>query len=198
MIKKVQKLIPWIRKIFLNEKKVSTTIFLKRDSLENIPEYPLPEGYAIRKYQGEEDRKIWLDIINSSYNQEYTEEYFDEQLPPDVFSPERLIFVTYKGKPVGTIAAWWRPAYGEKIGYPHMMGVVPEHRGKKLGHILLAEALKTLKELGYEAAANHTDSFRIPAIRSHLKLGYKPLLETPEQAELWKEIGAKLGIDFKL
>jgi mycothiol synthase len=41
---------------------------------------------------------------------------------------------------------------------------------------------------GKEASILETDDFRIPAIKTYLRMGYKPLLIHENQAERWKDL----------
>jgi mycothiol synthase len=60
--------------------------------------------------------------------------------------------------------------------------------GKGLGLQVSLAALHHMANSGKEASILETDDFRIPAIKTYLRLGYKPLLIHENQAERWKDL----------
>jgi mycothiol synthase len=69
----------------------------------------------------------------------------------------------------------------------------PAHAGRGLGRAVCAAVTKRLIESGYRDIYLLTDDWRIPALKLYLKMGYIPLLFTPEMAERWHLICVNLG-----
>jgi len=72
----------------------------------------------------------------------------------------------------------------------------PAHRGRGLGHALTAHVTQRFLDAGYRRIQLHTEHYRLPAVRIYLKLGYLPMLESPEAGLLWEEVCAQIGWAF--
>jgi mycothiol synthase len=161
-----------------------------RPTLAKLPDLQLPEGYSIRKFQPG-DEEAWEYIINHSFK--YKSNFDKEIKSHKCFSPERVIFVCHKNTPVATATAWHRPLWGEHTGYLHMVGALSSHSGKGLGLQASLAALYQMKNEGKLASILETDDFRLPAIKTYLKLGYKPLLIHENQGARWDRIFNIIG-----
>jgi len=93
---------------------------------------------------------------------------------------------------VGTACAWRQSVDEGKVGYVHMLGVVPEHQGKGLGYALVLCTLHFFKDRGFQEAVLDTDDFRLPAIKTYLNLGFEPVYVDEGHLSRWKTVLAKL------
>ena len=109
------------------------------------------------------------------------------------FDPRGLFFALHAGRPVGTVCAWRNPADETRVGYVHMVGVLPEHRGKRLGWRLTVEVLKYLRGHGFSEARLLTDDFRLSAIRSYVGTGFEPLHTHPSHPGRWRGVFEQLA-----
>jgi len=165
-------------------------------SLENVDEnaaVTLPDGYFLREFsEGGEDEAAWDRIIAASFKDPGIS--FEKLMRPDAeYRPERIFFVCCGDEPVATAAAWFLQRWGEDHGLIHMVGALPGHSGKGLGVAVVAAALQKLKKEGRLFAVLTTDDFRLPAIKSYLKLGFRPRIVDDNQPERWKKIYGILG-----
>ena len=112
----------------------------------------------------------------------------------DVFLPDGLYFATSHGTPVGTACAWREAVDEQEVGYVHMVGVVAEHTGHKLGKWVSLAVLTYFRDNGFISAMLDTDDFRIPAVKTYLNLGFVPVYVEDEQSERWRKIFEKLGL----
>jgi mycothiol synthase len=71
---------------------------------------------------------------------------------------------------------------------------MPEHQGKQLGLVLVLHVLDYFKKKGFREAILDTDDFRLPAIRTYLKLGFEPVYIGENHRRRWELIMHKLGI----
>jgi len=160
-------------------------IHMTRPNLDNVADVILPEGYTIRTYKdGEED--IWIDIINRSFGELWGYKQFHSEIL-DVgrcYVGDNLFFVEYKNIPIGTVCAW---IIDNKIGYLHMMGVVPEYHHKGLGYILGLTALHYFRECGFDKITLATYPDRLSAVKTYLNLGFVPMYQEKDQAA-WSKI----------
>lgn len=159
--------------------------------LENLPEVELPEGYNIRHYQPG-DKTAWDNIIRDSFQNNNWD--FNKGMRKDyAFRPERVIFVCYGDEPVATASAWYKPEWGKDTGYIHMVGTISSHTGKGLGYQATLAALYRMVDEGRKSVVLTTDDFRIPALKTYIKLGFKPLLIHENQRERWKDVFRTIG-----
>ena len=166
-----------------------------RDTLDDLPEIRIPEGYAVRTFRPG-DEAAWCHIMEGHVGKNWTVEKCREKLIQDPrFQSENLFFITCGETPVASVCAWSSDSAGPKTGIVHMVSALPEHRGKGLGHLLNALVLHRLKDLGYEKAYLLTDDWRLPAVKSYLTAGFRPLNTHESHPERWEAVFAKLGIE---
>ncbi len=155
-----------------------------RDSLEELPPLCPPAEYPIRTFRSG-DEFHWERIVAASFE---TPRSFQAIMREDPsFLPERIFFATYRGIPVATAAAWYHPLWGSHYGYLHFVAVNPDHRGRKLGHLVSLAALGRFLEEGRTMAVLETEEFRIPAIKTYLRLGFRPQVTGDTQTQ-WQEL----------
>ena len=164
-----------------------------RPNLENLPKLALPAGYGMRTYQ-EGDEVHWANIISDSFGgrQRTVQDTQDEITGRDVFVPDGLYFATHQGIPVGTACAWRQSVDERAVGYVHMVGVVAQHTGHKLGKWVSLAVLFYFRDHGFISAMLDTDDFRLPAIKTYLNLGFIPVYVEEGQPERWRDIFEKL------
>ena len=65
---------------------------------------------------------------------------------------------------------------------------VDGHRGKGLGDAVTLAALQRLRELGYQSCWLETDDWRIPAIKTYFKYGFRKLLTHDSHTVRWEVV----------
>ena len=166
-----------------------------RPNLEDLPKLELPEGYGLRTYR-EGDEVQWANIISDSFGgrERTAQDTQNEITGRDVFIPDGLYFVTHQNIPVGTACAWRQSVDEKDVGYVHMVGVIRDHTGHKLGKWVSLAVLYYFRDNGFKCSMLDTDDFRIPAIKTYLNLGFIPVYVDKTQPERWKEIFRKLEL----
>lgn len=147
---------------------------MRRDTLEDLPVFPLPAGYSLRLYQPG-DEAHWARIECSAEEFE-TEEAalarfattFRED--PSALSQRMLLLLAPDGLPIGTTTAWFR----DGAGLLHWVAITQEYQGKGLSKPLVAAALHRMRECGQQDAYLHTQAPSWVAIRVYLQLGFRP------------------------
>ena len=166
---------------------------MRRLNLEGLGEVSLPDGYEIRTYR-EGDDAAWAEIVNRSLGDGWNAERCRRDLTGcPQFRPDGLFFATWEGKPIGTTCAWTGSIDETQVGQVHMVGIVPEHRGKRLGYALCLSVLRFFKENRFQHARLSTDDFRLPAIKTYLNLGFEPHYADDDHKSRWDAIHAKLA-----
>lgn len=166
---------------------------MTREDLDGLPEISLPEGCSIRIYQPG-DEQAWADIMNTGIGSDWTvEKVREDLLNQPQFDPECLFFATKNGKAVGSACAWKDSPEENTTGLVHMVCVLPEARGLNLGYLLVLRVLHCLRDKGFKNVYLTTDDYRVPAIKSYLRLGFQPFYYNAEHAIRWKKIMEAIG-----
>ena len=166
-------------------------LYMLRPDLTGLRPVECPAGYAVRCYRPG-DARHWEAILKEAFGGEYS---FDRVLRCDVsFRPERLWFAAHDGTPVAAAGGFYRPSFIKDAGFLHYVAVLPAHRGVGLGSVVCLAALHQMVREGRGAAWLSTDDFRLPAVRTYLKLGFEPLLVHENQRERWPAVFDRLGM----
>ena len=155
----------------------------------------MPSGYHLRSYC-EGDDIHWANIISDSFGGRVrtAQDTQNEITNRDVFVPDGLFFITHQDIPIATACAWRQTVDESDVGYVHMVGVVGEHTGRKLGKWVSLAVLLYFSENGFTCSMLDTDDFRIPAIKTYLNLGFIPVYVDNTQTERWQEIFKTLNL----
>lgn len=158
-------------------------LLLERKSLENLPQFELPEGYRFVFYQSG-DRDLWIDIEKSakefeSYRQGLLSwnKYYEGK---DTELVQRMIFVENEaGEKVATATAFY-DIYGRDksgAGWLHWVAVRREYQGRGLSKPLISYVLSVMKNLGYMQAKIPTQTTTWVACKVYLDFGFVPVKE---------------------
>jgi ribosomal protein S18 acetylase RimI-like enzyme len=154
--------------------KPSRMIQMRLDGFENLEDLPNLENYSVRTYR-QGDEEIWVRLVKRSFGGYYHAD-IAEICEDKEFNPNGFFFLTFHNQTVGTIYAKQLRDRSSKIGCIHMLCVVPEHRGKHLGHYLVLYALYYFKKIGIKSVVLIVDEFNEIAIKTYLSTGFKPNL----------------------
>lgn len=166
-----------------------------KPKLLDLPDIELPADYNLRTFR-KGDEIHWANIITDSFGgrARTAQDTRNEITDRDVFAPEGLFFVTHNDTPVGTATAWRQSVDESDIGYVHMVGVLGEHTGRKLGKWVSLAVLHYFRDNGFVCSMLDTDDFRLPAIKTYLNLGFVPVYVDKTHPERWKDIFKKMEI----
>ena len=161
-----------------------------------VPRHPLritlPQGYILRSFQrGEEKQYIML--LNNKDLGEWTIQKVQSILG-NPLSPQGIYFVTQDTFPIATACALDRsPNPKKRVGELGWLVVDYPHRGKGLGMIICSAVINHLLNYEYEEIYLLTDYWRYAAIKTYLKLGFEPMLNSDEDRFLWNNLNKKLA-----
>lgn len=161
-------------------------VVMTLEELSYLPPGPLPCGYTLRCFHPG-DEKHWEKIIVDAFGRFRS---FTKTMAKDsYFAPQRIIFACHVEEgPIATAAAWHAPNTPDNIGYLYMVGALQTHTGKGLGYLVCASAINQMIIDGKTSALLVTDSFRLPAIKTYLKLGFQPKIFHLSQLLIWDKI----------
>lgn len=156
-------------------------LMLERKNLEDIPEYPLPDGFKFVLYK-QGDRDAWIEIEKSakefdSYaaGLDAWEKYYggkDEELV------RRMVFIENgDGEKVATASAFYDVFGRDKsdAGWLHWVSVRRDYQGMGLSKPLIAHTLGVMRSLGYTHAKIPTQTTSWVACKVYLDFGFAPI-----------------------
>ena len=151
-----------------------------RDTLLDIPQYELPDGYRFVFYKPG-DRDTWIEIEKSakefsSYEQglESWNRYY---LGKEDSLSERMIFIeNAAGEKVATATAYYDIYGNDKTGagWLHWVAVRRDHQGRGLARPLIAHTLGLMPGLGYDHAMLSSQTNTWLACKIYLDFGFRP------------------------
>ncbi len=154
----------------------------------------MPHGYEIRPYQWGDELQLHPLFITEGWPIDATQwqDYLDHILPNGLF----VLWDNAQHQVIGTAGAIHNPRggryyfpFGGEVAY---LVVHPQHRGHGLGAVLTAYVLQRLQAACYHHIWLGVQGFRLPAIKTYLKLGFVPLLHQEGLADRWQRICEQL------
>ena len=179
--------------IYATETSRDGGIRMRLDSLEGLPEMRLPEGYALRPMAADETW-AYLEVMNrSNFAGETGPAWFDKTFSgvPE-YDPSYLQIIWREDRPVAAAAAWHRDEEGVRYGLIHWVGVLDSERGLGLGKAISLAALRRLRQRGFERAMLSTGPWRLAAVASYLRLGFRPWPSESAPQDVWDQVLADL------
>lgn len=134
----------------------------------------------------EQNSKAWLTIINETFGFEFGEEDYQNEMNQVIHADKsQLLFIKDKDK---NFVATGSIILDDKIAELHYIAVKNSFRGNNLGFKISAKLIENAIKLGATVIKLHTDVYRIAAIKTYLKLGFKPNLSHSNHSARWLKI----------
>lgn len=168
----------------MGEPKDSQLVMFCHD-LKQLPQLEPTDDWTLRSYEAGDSAR-WEYIIDRVFG--YDSSFAAEMEADAAFFPERVLFICRGEDALATAAAWRRRQWPIHVGYLHMVGVLPKYQGSGLGGQVSLAALHQMRDEGCTGAVLHTDDYRLPAIRTYLKLAFKPYITHQDHAERWQRV----------
>lgn len=144
----------------------------------------LPDGISLCTH-APQDKEAWEVLVAESFGTPYSFAKIMEGYPQ--YHPSRIFYLVRDGKKIATAAAFEHRNFPGQ-GWLHMVGVSPDAQGEGLAkHVVLA-ALWSFFARGYASVMLSTDDFRIPAIKTYLRLGFVPFHNHESHAARWQAV----------
>ncbi len=156
---------------------------------------PVPTGYRLRAQRAGDEAAFFrlMELAGwPGWNEEKIAPLRARFIPGCWFvvdAPDQPVVATAMGL---TSASELHPG-GAELGW---VAAHPDHRGKGLGLAVCAAVTRALLQLGFADIYLLTDDWRLPALKTYLKLGYEPFLFLPQMRERWQAICSKLSWPF--
>lgn len=155
-----------------------------RSNLDDVPEFPLPEGVHMRPITEDDYRKVWdaskEAFMNQpwSYSETWDEEHYKKWLTSSEFAPE-LWQIAWDGDEVaGSVQNYIdheeNKTFERMRGHTERIFVTPSWRGKGLAKALISRSLLLLREKGMIEAVLDTEESNVhQAYKVYERMGYR-------------------------
>jgi mycothiol synthase len=162
-------------------------LFMRLPELGDLPPAPpLDASYALRTAT-QADHGQLAELLSEAFADKW-----DAKRVAVEFSPDNGVEATYVVvSPAGVVAAASArrlPDRYPEAGYVHYVGVRVSERGRRLGELVTRRVLVHFVAAGLDQAVLDTDDFRLPAVRTYLRLGFVPEPRTPGEARRWSKV----------
>ena len=156
------------------------------------PEIIVPEGFTIREMRPGEEIDWSYCCFDSFGVESVSPEHYERMMAHDEgVRMCDVFFVCKDDKPVGTSTA--RTEKGEP--FLHFIAVHPDFRGHKLASPTIAAVINRHMDMGRHGCFLTTDDWRVPAVKSYLNFGYRPVLWSDDARERWEKMLRIYGIE---
>jgi mycothiol synthase len=166
---------------------------MEHDRLDQVAPPLVPEGYHMQAL-GEGDVEGLAELYERCHvgwgTVEKTQGAIRKHL---LFTPQRVVIVEHENRVVasGTVAQDERDA---STSVMHLIGVLPEYRGKNLGRVVCEQVMRVAHQEGFKRQRLTTDDDRLAAIGLYLRLGFRPLWEHASHPPRWRRVFKKLHL----
>jgi len=162
-------------------------LFMRLPELSDLPPAPpLDSCYALRAAVPA-DHGALAGLLSEAFADRW-----DAERVAAEFSPANGVEATYVVvSPTGVVAtasARRLPDRYQEAGYVHYVGARVSERGRRLGEVVTRRVLVHFVAAGLDQAVLETDDFRLPAVRTYLRLGFVPEPRTPGDARRWSKV----------
>jgi GNAT superfamily N-acetyltransferase len=174
-------------------------VIMLRPSLDDFPQYSLPNPFTIRWYQtGDEQHWLAIKARSDHFHQADLAYYQSIYGAHAELLPQRQAFLyDGAGQPIGTTTAWFEDFAGQHYGKVNWVLIVPEAQGQGLAKPLLSAIGQRLRLLGHQRALLYTLTTRLPAIHLYQAFGFVPYIRHAADREAWDYINRHLRIPFR-
>jgi len=153
----------------------------------------LPDGYSLATLaqRGVDD---WTVVLNATgqlgaWDRARAARCLNDPRP---VVPEGTYLVVHRGRAVAT-ACTVLPTPAEPRHELGWVAVDPAHQGSGLGSQVCRAVLWYARRRGWPASTLNTDDWRLPAIRTYLKLGFEPEITHDSHTARWQEVHRQLA-----
>jgi mycothiol synthase len=150
------------------------------------PAPPLDASHALRTATPADHGQL-AELLSEAFADEWDAKRVAAEFSPDNGVEATYVVVSPAGV-VATASARRLPDRYPEAGYVHYVGARVSERGRRLGELVTRRVLVHFLAAGLDQAVLDTDDFRLPAVRTYLRLGFVPEPRTPGEARRWSKV----------
>jgi mycothiol synthase len=167
-----------------------------RQRLNTPPEILLPAGYELRNHRPGDEAGFYR-VMELAGFQGWNDETLHARLPRILPNGWFIVAHQASGEIVATAMATHCPSLlhpgGGELGW---VAGHPHHSGRGLGLAVCAAVTAYFLAADYDDIYLRTDDWRLPAIKTYLKLGYIPFLHASDMEGRWRAVCYQLNWPF--
>ena len=107
--------------------------------------------------------------------------------------PNHIFYICRRSD--GRIAATATANFNPSLPTLHMVGAANEFTGLGLSRSVCAAAVNCLIGAGFRHIGLSTDDFRVPAVKTYLRLGFRPWYYEDDMKDRWRALIDSFGYD---
>lgn len=168
---------------------------MRLDSLADLPDLALPQGIVMTSAEPK-DAEAFAGLMALCYEDptwdaaRIHKEFLEHPSVP-------VSFLLWQGDELLATASSAHHKLYPGWGYVHYVAAHPASGIKGLGYQATLATLHEFKAWGLEKSVLETDDFRLPAIVTYLKLGYRPYMNHESHEARWEALKPQLQRFFK-
>lgn len=164
-------------------------MFLTAERAAALPPWEPPPGYTLRGYRPG-DEEGWLRLLALAGFEGWDRAKLDAYLDaPERREGSRCIV---QGNEIVAAAFASQHSADPPVGALDFVIGHPDHRGRGLGYGVCLAVIRYLLARGYRRIVLSTDDWRFPALKTYLKLGFRPDLCREDMPGRWQAIYEEL------
>ncbi|MCW2779081.1 MAG: GCN5-related N-acetyltransferase [Frankiales bacterium] len=152
-------------------------LLVLRRPLDDLPEHRCHDGVLLRRLQVDDDadRDAWLALTNAAFEGHpdqggWTRSDLDWRLGTAWTDGVRFpVAQDHDGLVAGV---WTKVEPGSPVGELHVVAVHPRAHGRRLGRLVVAQALRDLRDAGCTQAELYVEADNVPALRLYGWAGF--------------------------
>ena len=167
---------------------------MRRPHLRDLPELPDPPPDCLLRTLHQGDTNAVAALLSRAFDDaSWTPERVHRALIADPNVPETFL-IEAAGRLAATASAQTVDAAFDlpHVGFLHWVGVEPDETGRGLGYFVSLRVLHELRARGHTEARLKTEDFRLPALKTYLKLGFRPFLVDDGHADRWEAVAREM------
>lgn len=167
---------------------------MRCNRLDALPAIKLPPGYNLSTLL-DRDEADWIDALNATGQLgEWDQDVAGKWLEGERHAIKDGVFlIIFADRAVAT-ACTIDPAPGAEKLELGWVSASPDHQAKGLGYQVCLAVMHHTHKLGYSETYLFTDDWRLPAIKTYLKLGFEPEITHESHPERWKAVFETFGV----
>lgn len=164
-------------------------LLMRRPHLRDLPAVELAAGYLVRDF-GSGDEAGWNALMDLAFEREPgRSDFAREMAASQYYLPERVkLIVDPAGAVVATASCWLDARFSDDSAMLHWVASHPEHGGRQLGTQVSLAALHHGVNEGRRRAILFTDDFRLPALKTYLRMGFEPVMTHRSHPGRWRRL----------
>lgn len=167
-----------------------TQLFMAHPGPLQVRALDIASGFTLRA--GTTDDAAGLSVL---LEDAFAEPWGEQRVHSALLAADDVVstwVITTSDAIVGTASERLLPEQYPGAGYVHWVGVLAAARGHRLGQILTQACLNGFADGGQSRAVLETDDFRLPAIRTYLRIGFVPEYRSDAERRAWSEVFPRL------